>query len=40
MNLDPSIPEGYQEQELLASTQQMRFKRSGNRLVLYEPKSR
>jgi hypothetical protein len=32
--------DAYKEPELLAATQQMRFKRSGNQLVLYEPKAK
>jgi len=34
------ILEAYEEPALLAATQQMRFKRSGNQKVLYEPKRR
>jgi hypothetical protein len=32
------ILEAYSEPALLAATQQMKFKRSGNELVVYEPK--
>ncbi|MDG6900688.1 MAG: hypothetical protein JRM80_01815 [Nitrososphaerota archaeon] len=32
--------DAYSEPEILAATQQMKFKRSGNQLVLYEPEQR